>query len=315
MVNKPVMAHIIDLLKKHGITEIVVTVQYLADDDPGLLRRRRRLRASTSTTRWRSTPLGTGGSVKNAEELLDEPFLVISGDALTDFDLTEIIAFHRQKKAMATLTLTRVPNPLEYGVVIVDETGTCAQFLEKPSWGEVFSDTVNTGIYVLEPEVLRLHRARARSSTSARTCSRNAAARTAIRSTATSPTATGATWATSRSTCAPAPTSCTGKVELAARSASTSAATSGWKDDVEIAPDAQLYGRSISADGVKIKGGVDHPRPDRHPRLHDRRHARQHRPQHHLAQLLHRRAGRAARRHRLPPVQPEEQRGGASKAR
>ena len=83
--------------------------------------------------------------------MLDEPFLVISGDALTDFDLDEIIDFHTEQGGLATLTLYRVPNPLEYGVVIIDEEGAIRQFLEKPSWGEVFSDTVNTGIYVLEP--------------------------------------------------------------------------------------------------------------------------------------------------------------------
>ena len=100
-------------------------------------------------------PLGTAGSVKNAERLLQEPFLVISGDALTDFDLSKIIDFHTEQAGLATLTLTRVPNPLEYGVIIVDEQGEIKQFLEKPSWGEVFSDTVNTGIYVLDPEVFK----------------------------------------------------------------------------------------------------------------------------------------------------------------
>jgi mannose-1-phosphate guanylyltransferase/phosphomannomutase len=100
------------------------------------------------------TPLGTAGSVKQAQALLDEPFIVISGDAVTDIDLSAVIKFHQEQKAKATLTLYRVPNPLEYGVVIVDGAGRIQQFLEKPSWGEVISDTVNTGIYVLEPEVL-----------------------------------------------------------------------------------------------------------------------------------------------------------------
>ncbi|HID65078.1 MAG TPA: nucleotidyl transferase, partial [Anaerolineae bacterium] len=98
--------------------------------------------------------LGTAGSVKKAQEYLDETFIVISGDAVTDFDLQPLIEFHRQKGALATLTLYRVPNPLEYGVIITDEEGRIQRFLEKPSWGEVISDTVNTGIYVLEPEVL-----------------------------------------------------------------------------------------------------------------------------------------------------------------
>lgn len=99
-------------------------------------------------------PLGTAGSVKNAEEALkDDAFLVISGDALTDFDLTDLIAFHKEKGALVTVCLTRVPNPLEFGITIVDEEGKVERFLEKPTWGQVFSDTVNTGIYVMEPEV------------------------------------------------------------------------------------------------------------------------------------------------------------------
>ncbi len=153
LVNKPVIAHILTLLKKHGITEVVVTVQYMADiiqryfgDGHGL---GMRLYYSVE-----DTPLGTAGSVKNAQAFLDEPFIVISGDALTDIDLTKVIAFHQQKRAKITITLFRVPDPLEYGVVITDANGRIQRFLEKPGWSEVISDTVNTGIYVIEPDVL-----------------------------------------------------------------------------------------------------------------------------------------------------------------
>ncbi len=154
IVNRPVMEHILLLLKRHGITEVVVTVQYLArviqdyfGDGEAL---GMRLHYSVE-----DTPLGTAGSVKQAEHLLDDTFLVISGDALTDYDLSAIIDYHRAKGSVATLTLTRVPDPLEYGVVVTDGSGHIRQFLEKPSWSEVISDTINTGIYVLEPEVLR----------------------------------------------------------------------------------------------------------------------------------------------------------------
>lgn len=154
IVNRPVMAHILLLLKRHGITEVVVTVQYLArviqdyfGDGEAL---GMRLHYSVE-----DTPLGTAGSVKQAEHLLDETFVVISGDALTDFDLSAIIKYHRAHNSVATLTLTRVPDPLEYGVVITDADGHIRRFLEKPSWSEVISDTINTGIYVLEPEVLQ----------------------------------------------------------------------------------------------------------------------------------------------------------------
>ena len=97
----------------------------------------------------------------------------MSGDAVTDMDLTSLIEFHRYKGAMATLALKRVPDPLEFGVVITAEDGRIERFLEKPSWGEVFSDTINTGIYVLEPEVLRARARRRARTTSPRSCSRS----------------------------------------------------------------------------------------------------------------------------------------------
>src|SRR5437870_1148566 len=154
IVNKPCLGHIFDLLLRHGIDEAFVTLQYLASviqdsygDGGGL---GMRLRYTVE-----ETPLGTGGSVRQIGDDLDGTFLVISGDALTDIDLSKIIAFHKQRGAAVTLTLVHVPNPLEYGVVITNEDGRIAKFLEKPSWGEVFSDTINTGIYVMEPRVLK----------------------------------------------------------------------------------------------------------------------------------------------------------------
>lgn len=153
IVDRPVIQHIIELLKLHGITEIIVTVQYLANVIQDYYGDGSQYGVNI-TYSLEEVPLGTAGSVKNAEHLLDEPFLVLSGDALTDFNLTEIIERHLSARATATITLTRVANPLDYGVVITDEDGSVRQFLEKPSWSEVFSDTVNTGIYVLNPEVL-----------------------------------------------------------------------------------------------------------------------------------------------------------------
>lgn len=153
IVNQPCLGHIFDLLKRHGITEATVTLQYLASviqdaygDGGGI-----GMRLDYSIE---ESPLGTGGSVRQIGAALDDTFLVISGDALTDFDLSAIIAFHKAMGAAVTLTLTRVPSPLEYGVVITDPDGRVTKFVEKPSWGEVFSDTVNTGIYVIEPRVL-----------------------------------------------------------------------------------------------------------------------------------------------------------------
>jgi mannose-1-phosphate guanylyltransferase / phosphomannomutase len=153
LVNKPVIAHIMDLLKRHGITEVVVTLQYMADAVQDYFGDGSSLGMDIKYS-VEEVPLGTAGSVKNAQQYLDEPFVVISGDAATDFDLSAIIAQHKERKAAATITLYRVPNPLEYGVVIIGEDGRIREFLEKPSWGQVISDTVNTGIYVLEPDVL-----------------------------------------------------------------------------------------------------------------------------------------------------------------
>ncbi|HZO90186.1 MAG TPA: mannose-1-phosphate guanyltransferase [Chthonomonadaceae bacterium] len=152
--NKPIMEHIVLLLKQHGITDIVVTLHYLADEIEGYF---------GDGSEWgvnmvysvEDTPLGTAGSVKKAEEYLkDDTFLIISGDALTDIDLDKAIAYHREKGSQATIVLSHVPNPLEFGVVITDDEGHIRRFLEKPSWGEVFSDTVNTGMYLLEPSIL-----------------------------------------------------------------------------------------------------------------------------------------------------------------
>jgi mannose-1-phosphate guanylyltransferase/phosphomannomutase len=154
VVNQPIMEHVLRLLRRHGFDETVVTVQFLASmvrnyfgdgEDFGMS-----LQYATE-----ETPLGTAGSVKNAEDALrDQPFLVISGDALTDIDLSELVRFHKDNGALVTVGLTRVPDPLEFGIIIVDDDGRIQRFLEKPTWGQVFSDTVNTGIYVMEPEVL-----------------------------------------------------------------------------------------------------------------------------------------------------------------
>lgn len=155
MVSKPVMAHILDLLKRQGITEVVVTLHFRPEVIQSYFGDGSSLGMKIHYA-IEEMPLGTAGSVKNAKEFLDEPFLIISGDAVTDINLQQVIAFHQEKGADATLTLYRVPNPLEYGVIITDPDGKITQFLEKPSWGEVISDTVNTGIYVINPSVLDL---------------------------------------------------------------------------------------------------------------------------------------------------------------
>ncbi len=152
--NKPVMEHIVDLLRRHGFTEIVATLHYLADEIESYFGDGSSFGVNMQYV-VEDTPLGTAGAVKLAADILgDEPFLIISGDALTDIDLTALVDDHRRSGAAATITLQRVKNPLEFGVVITDEQRRITRFLEKPSWGEIFSDTINTGIYVLDPVVL-----------------------------------------------------------------------------------------------------------------------------------------------------------------
>jgi len=152
MANRPMMEHIVRLLAAHGFDDIVVTVAFLANQirtsfgdgsDFGV-----RIRYATE-----DTPLGTAGSVRNAAEELGDTFLVISGDVLTDIDLTAFVKAHQAAGAYASIALKRVEDPLEFGIVITREDGSIERFLEKPTWGQVFSDTINTGIYVLEPEV------------------------------------------------------------------------------------------------------------------------------------------------------------------
>jgi mannose-1-phosphate guanylyltransferase/phosphomannomutase len=152
LVGRPMMEHIISLLRRHGITDIVVTVAFLPNAIRSYFGNGSEL-GVRMVYATEETPLGTAGSVRNAREELTERFLVISGDVLTDINLTSLIEFHEKNSALATLALCAVENPLEFGIVITREDGSIERFLEKPGWGQVFSDTINTGIYVLEPEI------------------------------------------------------------------------------------------------------------------------------------------------------------------
>lgn len=154
LLGKPCMEYGIELLKMHGIKEIGVTLQFLPEAVRNTF-----LDGEKQNVKLyyfeEDEPLGTAGSIKNGESFLDETFVVLSGDALTDFSLTDAIRYHKEKKALVTILLYQVDQPLEYGVVMTDEEGRVIRFLEKPTWSEVFSDWVNTGIYIIEPEVLQ----------------------------------------------------------------------------------------------------------------------------------------------------------------
>lgn len=150
--NVPIMEHTVRLLKRHGFTDLLVLLFFMPETITSHF---------GDGSRWGvhmtyitpAADLGTAGAVRFAAEGSLEPVLVMSADVLTNFDLEAAAAFHRAKGAEATMVLTQVEMPLAYGIVITDEDGRILRFLEKPAWGEVFSDTINTGIYLLEPSV------------------------------------------------------------------------------------------------------------------------------------------------------------------
>lgn len=153
--NKPMMEYIILSLKNAGIRDIAILLYFKPEVIKEYFGDGSRLGLNIQYF----TPdddYGTAGAVKKAEKFLDERFIVVSGDLITNFNIPEIIGYHESKQSKATITLTSVPDPLQFGVVITDSEGKIVRFLEKPGWGEVFSDTINTGIYVFEPEILNL---------------------------------------------------------------------------------------------------------------------------------------------------------------
>ncbi len=154
IMNRPMMEHTIVSLRDLGITEFIVLLYFKPDVIKDYF---------GDGSKWGIkityvTPdddYGTAGAVKKAAEFIgDENFIIISGDLVTNFDFQKIFDYHASKNSKLTITLTSVDNPLEFGVVIANDDGVIEKFLEKPSWGEVFSDTINTGIYIIEPEIL-----------------------------------------------------------------------------------------------------------------------------------------------------------------
>ncbi|MBL8000128.1 MAG: NTP transferase domain-containing protein, partial [Candidatus Kapabacteria bacterium] len=155
LANVPMMEHIVNLLKKHSITDILSVLYFQPEAITSYFGDGSSFDVAMDYV-MAAADYGTAGAVRNAAEHLKERFIIISGDVLTDFDISDAVRFHTENKAMATILLTRVTNPLSFGIVMRNNDGRITRFFEKPSWGEVFSDTINTGIYILEPEVLDL---------------------------------------------------------------------------------------------------------------------------------------------------------------
>lgn len=151
--NAPCMEHIVNLLKRHGITDVLATLQYMPDTIRDHFGDGSAFGVSMDYS-VEEEPLGTAGSVKYVEDRLESRFIVVSGDALTDVDLGAAVSFHEDRGAEVTLVLQGVDDPSEFGIVVTGDDGRVERFLEKPDEGEAFSHTANTGIYVVEPEVL-----------------------------------------------------------------------------------------------------------------------------------------------------------------
>ncbi len=151
--NRPFLLYQIDLLKRAGIKDVTLSLSYqprkieeiLADGQDYGVHIRYTVEAA---------PLGTAGAYKNAQEHLSQTTVVLNGDIFTDLKLASVIAYHRQKKASATIVLTPVENPSAYGLVETDSDGRVRRFLEKPRPEEITCNTINAGIYVLEPRLL-----------------------------------------------------------------------------------------------------------------------------------------------------------------
>jgi mannose-1-phosphate guanylyltransferase/phosphomannomutase len=154
VLNKPIMEHILCLLKKNGFDRAIAALCFKPQEIKNYFGNGNDWDMELKYS-LENKPLGTAGAVALAcrQHSVNEPFLVISGDCLTDFNLAEAFAFHQKQGADVTIVLKRIKNPREYGIVITDKGGAVQKFLEKPERGEVFSDTVNTGIYIVNPDV------------------------------------------------------------------------------------------------------------------------------------------------------------------
>jgi NDP-sugar pyrophosphorylase family protein len=154
IVNRPALYHILRLLQRHGLREVVINLHHLPDIVTDYFGDGSRIGMDIHYS-FEPELLGTAGGVKNNADFLgDGSFLVMSGDALTDVDLTGLILAHRRTGSIATMAVKEVPDPSLYGVVVADDTGRVVGFQEKPTREEARSRLCNCGIYVLEPGIL-----------------------------------------------------------------------------------------------------------------------------------------------------------------
>ena len=147
VLDRPVMAHAVGLVRRAGIDEIIANVHYFPQTIKGYF-------GDSISYREEAELLGTAGGVRNCADFFgDEAFLIISGDALTDFDIARMVETHEAAGAVATLAVKRVDDTREYGVVLHDEAGKISGFQEKPAPADAKSDLGNCGIYIFSPEI------------------------------------------------------------------------------------------------------------------------------------------------------------------
>jgi len=155
LLNKPIIEHNIELLRSYGFTELIIILYYQSQIIEEYFKDGKSLGVSIKYIKP-DADYGTAGAVYRTKNEIRDTFVVLSGDVVTDFDLTKAVKTHERKNSLATIVLTHSKNPLQYGIVLTDPEGKIIRFFEKPTWSEVFSDTINTGIYILEKDVLEL---------------------------------------------------------------------------------------------------------------------------------------------------------------
>ena len=155
VLNIPFLQHVIRYLSRHQVKDIILAQGHLAQPIQGYLSNSSQFGVKLSYV-LEDTPRGTAGAIKNAEQYLDDTFLVLNGDTFTDLDITAMIDLHQKRRAKATIAITPVDDPTSYGLIETGDQGRLTRFLEKPSREQLTTNTsmVNAGTYILEPDIL-----------------------------------------------------------------------------------------------------------------------------------------------------------------
>jgi mannose-1-phosphate guanylyltransferase len=154
VLNIPFLEHVIRYLSGHGIKDIILAQGHLPKPMGDYFQDGSRFGVKL-TYSLETKPLGTGGAVKNAENLLKDVFVVLNGDIFTDLDLTAMLKFHRERESKVTISLTPVEDPTAFGLIESYSDGRITRFIEKPSWDQVTTNMINAGAYIMDREMLK----------------------------------------------------------------------------------------------------------------------------------------------------------------